>query len=96
MVFSAVTDYKRFKAVKTEVEKAANEVEKKIGKKYEEVLVENERLKKLCDRTLAAAENMEAELVQLRDAKSKLKKENRELREELLEKESKSTKIKVK
>lgn len=95
MIASAIFDYKRWKAVEVEVQKASDKVEAKIDKQYEEAMVENNRLKKLCDRTLAVAEKTEEELAKLRAAKAELKKENRELREKLLEK-SEPTKIKVK
>lgn len=77
------------------IDKKCKEIENSIGKELAQALDDNKRLKALCDRTLAAAEKTEEELAKLRSAKAELKKENRELREKLLEK-SEPTKIEVK
>lgn len=77
------------------IDKKCKEIEDGIGKELAQALDDNKRLKALCDRTLATAEKTEEELAKLRSAKAELKKENRELREKLLEK-SEPTKIEVK
>lgn len=98
-MITIVKDFKRSeehrKNTNKLIDKKCKEIENSIGKELAQALDDNKRLKALCDRTLAAAEKTEEELAKLRSAKAELKKENRELREKLLEK-SEPTKIEVK
>jgi len=60
-----------------------------------EALKENTRLEKLSDQVLADLEEKNKEIEQLRSAKTTLKKENRELKEQLLAKSEDAKKIDI-
>lgn len=64
------------------IDKKCKEIEDGIGKDLAKTKEENDRLKKLCDRTLAAAEKQDEELERLR-------KENAELKEKSKTKQAK-------
>lgn len=64
------------------VDEKCKEIEDGIGKELAETKKDNERLKNLCDRTIAAAEKRDEELEQLR-------KENAELKEKSKAKQTK-------
>lgn len=77
------------------VEKRAKEIKEGIGKELAEALKENTRLEKLSDQVLADLEEKNKEIEQLRSAKTTLKKENRELKEQLLAKSEDAKKIDI-
>lgn len=64
------------------IDKKCKEIEDGIGKELAETKKENERLKNLCDRTLATAQKQDEELERLR-------KENEELKEKSKAKQTK-------
>lgn len=55
------------------IDKKCKEIEDGIGKELAETKKENERLKKLCDRTLAVAEEQDKKLDQLQKENEQLK-----------------------
>lgn len=60
------------------VEKRAKEIKEGIGKELAEALKENTRLKKLCDRTLATAEEQDKKIEQLQAENEQLKAKGKE------------------
>lgn len=88
----------RYVQAHEENEKRAKEIKEGIGKELAEALKENTRLEKLSDQVLADLEEKNKEIEQLRSAKTALKKENRELKEQLLAKseDAKTIDIQVK
>ncbi len=68
--------------IKSIIDKKCKEIEDGIGKELAETKKENDRLKKLCDRTLASAEEQDKKLDQLQ-------KENEQLKEKIKAKQSK-------
>lgn len=77
------------------IDKKAKEIKEGIGKELAEALKENTRLEKLSDQVLADLEEKNKEIEQLRSAKTALKKENRELKEQLLAKSEDAKKIDI-
>lgn len=72
---------KESKKIYAEIEKTVNakckEIEDGIGKELAETKKENDRLKKLCDRTLAAAEEQDKKLDQLQKENEQLKEKSK-------------------
>lgn len=65
------------KKVEKLVDEKCKEIEDGIGKELAETKKENERLKKLCDRTLAVAEEQDKKLDQLQKENEQLKEKNK-------------------
>lgn len=63
--------------IKNLIDKKCKEIEDGIGKELAETKKENERLKKLCDRTLAVAEEQDKKLDQLQKENEQLKEKNK-------------------
>lgn len=73
---------KRMKAddekTKKLIDKKCKEIEDGIGKELAKALEENTRLKKLCDRTLATAEEQDKKIEQLQAENEQLKAKGKE------------------